>query len=481
MRVRNRHCIRPLVVFLLCFWAMLAAGANASVITWGGGTGNWNVAANWSGGALPTTGDTAVIASGTPAVNTTLSPAPDLIRVDSGGTCNFTGASITNNMTLNGGAFNMSGDSNPNMSGTITLTADSTIKNTRGNSNRTFTVSGQITEDAVPRKLTYDGAPHITGIVGDNIAVSGANNYSGGTDIYGPTVSANSSGAFGTGPVNVYSGVCRLNLSGSFTCGTITTVAGGTGAVNVYGGKNPTGVQLSLQGGSLTHNSGSGASTLNNTNSITITNTAEIKSTGAYINNPLNINTSIGGTGKAVLEDWGTPTWNGTAWNTPNVSHLTFGAAQNWSGGTEIRGLVDLNANGILPGGTVTLYGIDPAKGYSGTAEGELRLLNTVAGQNGGLNPNTNLVLIDQIFTSGPNTLVCYASLNLATNVTVNSFTLNGTVMPAGNYLTSDPAMANYLYSNSSTIVRTLTVLTPEPATLALLALAGLTIVRRRR
>lgn len=103
---------------------VLATGVQAGVITWGGGTGTWNTPANWQGGVLPTTGDTAVIGSGRPQINVTLAPAPDLIRVDSLGTAYFTGASITNDFVLNGGKFDMGGDSNPTMSGNVLLTAD---------------------------------------------------------------------------------------------------------------------------------------------------------------------------------------------------------------------------------------------------------------------------------------------------------------------------------------------------------------------
>ncbi len=106
-------------------------------------------------------------------------------------------------------------------------------------------------------------------------------------------------------------------------------------------------------------------------------------------------------------------------------------------------------------------------------AKASSRLLNADAGANGGLDPATDLVLVDQTFTSDANTLVCYASVNMGTDVTVHSLTINGQTIPAGRYLTSDPSMANYLIANSSTVARTLTVLTPTVPPAAVTDLAA--------
>ncbi len=470
---------------ILATATVLAATAQGNVITWGGGSGNWNVATNWSGGVLPTAGDTAVIASGTPYVNATLSPAPDVIRVDPGGAAQFT-ANNANNFVLNGGTLQASGTSAA-VSGTVRLTGNSTIRSTVGNSNRVLTISGTISEDATPRKLTFDGKPHTAaGVTNDNIKISGTNTYSGGTDVYGPLVNVASTGALGSGPVNVYSGRLSPSVSGPYTFGTVSVYssAWGQGALE-FNAASPKNLTVNMQGGLLTSQGKSGGTvTIDSTNSVTISNTVGIGSalaTGGGYPYPLNLNTTVSGSGKAVLQDWGSPTY-GTSWTYFNTQKLVIGAGQSWTGNTEVRGTVDINAGGSLPGGTVTVYGVDNSRVGTGTGKGELRLLNTAAGANGGLDIATDLVLVDQTFTSGMNTLICYASLNLATNVIVDSLMINGVTMPAGNYLTSDPAMANYLISNSATVARTLTVLTPEPATLALLVLAGAwSVVRRRR
>ena len=70
----------------------------------------------------------------------------------------MTGAMITNDFVLNGGKISL-GTSGSTVSGSILLTADLTIQNTAGNSNRVFKVNSAISEDATPRQLTLTGHP----------------------------------------------------------------------------------------------------------------------------------------------------------------------------------------------------------------------------------------------------------------------------------------------------------------------------------
>jgi phosphodiesterase/alkaline phosphatase D-like protein len=443
MGTGNAQLLQSGLVLLALVGGILAADAGAAVINWGGGSGGWLTPANWQGGILPTTGDTAVIASGSPAINGDLLPAPDLIRIDPGGNAVFQAVTgnrnLTNDFVLNGGKCSLAGDVNPIVLGTILLTADSTIQNTRANSNRSLTLNGAITENGTPRRLTFTGYPATPGgQINDWTYVGGtaANTYSGGTSILGATAVAQKASAFGTGPISVAGGRMMLSVAGSYTFGTITQTSG-TVIINAAA----TNLVLDLQGGVLEHNNT--IVTLNNTNSITIRNTVGIHAAGTNVNNPFTIGASIGGPGKAVLNDFGP--WNGTSYS--SQGRVVFTAAQNWAGGTDVNGLVDINAGGSLPAGTITVRAINPAKIYS--TGGVLRLFHS-----GALPSGTDLVL------SHDTTNNWYGSLYLGANITVHSLTIDGSLMPAGVY-TQGTDLPDYLFGPTSPKY-TLTVLTPD-------------------
>src|SRR5206468_3264312 len=50
--------------FCLIFLAMVCHRVDAANITWNVSSGNWDVASNWAGGAVPTASATAIIDSG---------------------------------------------------------------------------------------------------------------------------------------------------------------------------------------------------------------------------------------------------------------------------------------------------------------------------------------------------------------------------------------------------------------------------------
>ena len=93
-----------------------------------------------------------------------------------------------------------------------------------------------------------------------------------------------------------------------------------------------------------------------------------------------------------------------------------------------------------------------------------LHLNNNVSGSNGGLNPNTDLVL------SSNGTL--YGSVYLGngvTNVVVHSLTVDGVVKPAGFYKAAD--LPNFLVTYNAAY--TLRVMTPDSGPAAITNLAG--------
>ena len=124
------------------------------------------------------------------------------VAVASGGTAYLTGGTFANPFTIAGvgwtetagnlGAIRLGGGT---VSGPVTLAADALIS-AYGS---TGTINGAIGEAGGTRKLTLG-----TGTSG-TITLGGTNTYTGGTDVARTVVNANSSAAFGTGPVTIAS------------------------------------------------------------------------------------------------------------------------------------------------------------------------------------------------------------------------------------------------------------------------------------
>jgi hypothetical protein len=86
-----RKCVGILMVCVL----LLSIGSTAQATrTWvSGNTGNWNDTANWSGGALPSSGETAQVNNGTCNVNATPTNTPGIVLM---GNLNATDVGIMN-------------------------------------------------------------------------------------------------------------------------------------------------------------------------------------------------------------------------------------------------------------------------------------------------------------------------------------------------------------------------------------------------
>ena len=78
-----RKCVGILMVFTL----LLSIGPTAQATrTWvSGNTGSWNTAVNWSGGSLPSTGETAQVNNGTCNVDATPTSVPGIVLMGNGG------------------------------------------------------------------------------------------------------------------------------------------------------------------------------------------------------------------------------------------------------------------------------------------------------------------------------------------------------------------------------------------------------------
>jgi len=389
-----------------------------ATIYWGGGVNlAWSVAANWQGGVLPGAGDTAVIDSGSAKADADLAGPPAEIRVDAGGAVNIA-ADISNDFTLNGGLMAMPDAAVWTVSGDILLTADSMVNNTNQNNNRSLTLSGVISEDATPRKLTYDGTSDYC-----NMVVTGANTYTGGTDVVGGDVLVNSTSGLGTGPVAVAGGDIELGVDGDYSHGTVTVTAG-----NLIVGASLANEVIILQGGALTHDNA--PRIIDSSNTISVTTSTNIYARGTNVNNPIRIQTSITGAGHVVLQE-------------SSNGRVYIQAAQGWNGGTEVYGwtVLDSVGSGALPAGTVT---VEPSADLSTYAAGALEVLHS-----GGLSSANDLVLN---YDSGQ---ALYGTVDLKADITVNTLTLDGVQQSANTY-TQGVDFTNYFTGASS---NTITVL----------------------
>ncbi|HUW81944.1 MAG TPA: Calx-beta domain-containing protein, partial [Phycisphaerae bacterium] len=390
----------------------------AAVVYWGGGVDlSWTTAANWQGGVLPGTGDTAVIDSGRALVDGDLAGPPAEIRIDVGGDVNIN-FDTTNNFTLNGGTITCNTDASPTMSGNVLLTADSTVRKIYSNNNRVLTLTGAISEDASARKLTLDGPNENC-----NIALSGANTYSGGTDIVGGDILANSASALGTGLVSVASGGLELGVDGDYSHGVITATAG----IIMIGG-DITNEVINVQNASIDHDNA--PRTVDSSNTVTVSGTVNIYASGTNVNNPLVLATTITGSGHVILQE-------------SSNGRVYIRAAQSWTGDTEVNSwtVLDSVGSGSLPAGTVT---VNPSEELSIYAPAVLDVLHS-----GGLTSGHDLVLG---YDSG---LGLYGTVNVTADVTVNTLTLNGVQQPAGTY-TQGVDFTDYFTGASS---NTITVL----------------------
>src|ERR1035441_9294626 len=75
----NMRSFRILVASLWFLFPIFLPSLHGATVTWVGGSGDWNTTANWSTGALPGTGDDAVVGPG-PAITVTHSTGAHTVR-----------------------------------------------------------------------------------------------------------------------------------------------------------------------------------------------------------------------------------------------------------------------------------------------------------------------------------------------------------------------------------------------------------------
>lgn len=163
-------------IFLLSFLLNI----NATTINWIGGTGDWNVASNWSNTTIPTSNDDVEINSGSVTIPSSYSAMARSVLIAA--TCDLT-INSTGSLTILLTSSGIVLDNSVSINGTFNNQGDLIITNTQGNStwitteagiyvgtNGVLTNSGtiQITE-SVSRGIYNDGA--FTNQTGGNILI----------------------------------------------------------------------------------------------------------------------------------------------------------------------------------------------------------------------------------------------------------------------------------------------------------------------
>ena len=259
---------------------VLTDGAGSFSITKEGATGSLTLsgANTYDGGTTVSAGR---ISAGNPGA---LGTGP--VSVAAGGSVYYSAAgTIANNFTIAGNGWTEAAGSpgalrlgaGNTVSGSVTLAADSRI--TAYNS--TGTISGVIGQSGGARKLEFGGSG--LGGGGGTITVSGANTYTGGTEVRGAIVVAKNNSAFGPGDVLIDEGaavgyVTRVELQGITVANNF--VLDSTAQTGFLGPVTASGGTLSTVNGSVTVSAGVG-----NGGHLASTGTGSI----LQLNGPLNV------------------------------------------------------------------------------------------------------------------------------------------------------------------------------------------------
>jgi hypothetical protein len=324
-----------------------AATATAQIIidTWRGGSGLWNVAADWTTG-VPNNGTPAgasynVLIDNGNAVHSVVSlnqiATINNLTINSGDSLAFNNGTA---LTVNGSSIANAGNLSLNSAGSLTelvIGAPNVTLNggavTMSNNANNY-IFGAATTDTLTNQETIQGAGHI-GNGRMTLVNSGTINANQSA---GMTIQANG-GATNSGTLEATAG-STLNLTGTTVANTGTLSANGSHLqlinTTINGGKETLTGASTLQ---LTNGIIHSGSTLSNSATGTIEALAGTSTLGGTISNP---------TGGLLKID------NGAALNLENGTYATLGAVQLNSANALTELIVD-GANVTLSGGAVTM------------------------------------------------------------------------------------------------------------------------------
>ena len=378
--------------------AAFAAGATqptgAADITWIGGTGDWNVGANWSSATVPGASDNAFIDGGS-ATNSVVSlnvasqinnltiSAGDLLGINNGV-----------QLSLNGNLFN---------AGTLALNSSGAATDLRIGAGTSFSGTGVVMLSNNSNNRIYGVSPTHVLTQGAGHTIQGAGQF--GLGLMGLAnaglIDANQSTAL-TVNLNNAAGVTRTNT------GTLRASAGGTlsitqalldnaggtiaaldaSTVNITGGGTRiTGGTLSTSGsGVINFGGGATLDTLTNAGllrigngvqgflagTITNTGTIELASTGSTSDLAIAGNVTLAGTGTVTMGNHA----NNRIYGSPATSVLTHAAGHTIQGAGQIGlGLMGLANAGLIDANqsTALTVNLNNAAGVTRTNTGTLR------------------------------------------------------------------------------------------------------------
>ncbi len=310
------------------------------------GTVNLTVASTFSGSTSINNGTLQVSQSN--ALSGTSSTT-----VNSGGTLDVNNVTISNDLTLAGGALTATGSAG--VSGNITMTAGSTFGGTG-----TLALSGILGESGGSRTVTKTG----TG----TLSLLSSNTYTGATTINAGTMSlahANALGNFTIGPTINSGGTLNLNslaltLGNGITLGLNGNGALGVGALTATGTASVTGTGAVSLAGNTTIG-GAGALTLN----VPITGNFSVTKNGA---GTLDLTTASTYNGETTISAGTLALMHSTAAGTGTIT-VANGAALALNGnGLSINNALILNGTGISNTGALVDSSVGTAANrYAGT------------------------------------------------------------------------------------------------------------------
>jgi len=246
----------------------------------GGADGNWGTVANWDGDELPPSGVNAVIFTGTAQATTT----NDLVGYVANG-IQFNNTVAGESFSLAGNAINLTGDiTSADAAGTIDdsitldlqLTGGDRAINTGADHN--LAVSGVISEDGSARGLDKNGTGTLT--------LTGANTYTGATNVYAGTLAISDVASLGTAAAGTtVESPGQLSISGGITVAD-PLILNGTGPSNSAGallsdGANTVSGQITINNGGVRINTADGSAPLTVTGGVVDAGTSSGDSTFA--------------------------------------------------------------------------------------------------------------------------------------------------------------------------------------------------------
>ena len=426
------------------FAATTASAANVTDV-WNGGSGLWNVAANWSGG-VPNNGTPTgttydvLIDNGNPvasSVTLNVNAAIDNLSVDANDSLSFNNATA---LTIQGATITNKGNINLNSTGSVTelvisapsvtLTGGGTV--TLSNSTGNY-ILGAATADTLTNQETIQGAGNI-GNGSMTLVNSGTINSNGSA---GMTLST-AGGTTNTGTIEATAG-SKLTVNGTTVTNTGGTVTANASTVEL--------INSTVNGGALTL---TGASTLQLWNGIVHGGSTLTNSATGVIESFAGTNT-LGGTvdnsaGGLLKID------NGSVLNLESGAYAKLGTVQvNSSGSATELAIPGTGSNVTLSGGSVTLSNFANNYIFGAASTDTLTNQETISGAGNIGNGSMTLVNSGTINSNGS------AGMTLSTaGGTTNTGTIEAT---AGSKLTV----------NGTTVTNTGGTVTANASTLELI------------